>query len=142
MVITDEFKFPEPPARAKPRGKARGVERIDAIPPVLPVKRYWRKWQKSKDRQFVDRVDESLPDGVEKSLQISIDKVNSNLRKHDVPIHLALVRRNGAYELDVYDCSDRRICRLIRDHEVHLDDLMGLLRNLQEEAGILVDTVS
>ncbi|MEA3547511.1 MAG: hypothetical protein U9R66_07595 [Thermodesulfobacteriota bacterium] len=140
MVITDEFKFPRPP-RIEPGVRDRGVDRIDGIIPVLPVKRYWRKWRKNKDRHHLKGVDDSLPDGAEKTLQILVDKVNENLQKHQVPIHLGLVRVHNGYEIDIYDCSDNRVCKIIREDAVHLEDLSTLFRNLQEESGILIDTV-
>jgi len=62
--------------------------------------------------------------------------------KHQVPIHLGLVRVNDGYEIDIYDCSDNRVCKIIREDGVHLDDLSTLFRNLQEESGILIDIVS
>ena len=141
MVITDEFKFPQPP-RIEPGARGRGVDRIDGIISVLPVKRYWRKWRKNKDRHYLKGVDKSLPDGAEKTLQILVDNVNENLQKHQVPIHIALVRIDNGYEIDIYDCSDNRVCRIIRENEVHFEDLSTLFHQLQEESGILIDTVS
>ncbi len=141
MVITDEIKFPTHPVLDY-SGKKRQVEKIDSITPVLPVKRFWRRWQKNKDRIFVKGVEENLPEGSEKMLQILIDKANQNFIAHHIDVHLALVKGKDGYEIDVYDCTGNRVCQLIRDDEIHLDDLPNLLRNLQRQSGILIDTVS
>ncbi len=141
MVISDEIKFPRKPVVESPAGK-REPEKINTIIPVLPVKRFWRKWQKKRDRGFVKGVEENLPEGAERTLQLLIDKVNRNFLAHHIEIHLALVKSENGYELDVYDCTDNRVCLLVREDEIHLDDLPNLLRNLQSQSGILIDTVS
>ena len=46
------------------------------------------------------------------------------------------------YILDIYDCSGKDVCSLIGDVAVPFDELPHLIKNLQEEAGVLIDTVS
>jgi hypothetical protein len=141
MVITDEIKFPGQPVVDNP-GKKRRVEKTGRITPVLPIKRFWRKWHKQRDRIFIKGVEANLPQGSEKMLQLLIDKVNQNFLAHHIEIHLALVKTGNGYELDIYDCTGNRVCQLIRGNEIHLDDLPNLLRKLQSQSGILIDTVS
>ena len=144
MVISDEIKFPGSAVVPDP-GKKRQVERIDTITPVLPVRRFKRspdKRRKKQDRILIRGIEGSLPEGVERTLHILIDKVNRNFLAHHIDIHLSLVRENHGYELNVYDCTGNRSCLLIREDEIQLDDLPNLLRNLQSQSGILIDTVS
>lgn len=148
MVISDEIKFPGPPV-VEGKAKKRQVEEIDTIPPISPIKpdqRRWRKnqdeWVKRGDRVLIKGVSGTLPGRVAKTLSLLIEQVNRNFHAGNVDIHLALVKNENGYELDIHDCSNGQVCRLVRETEIHLDDLPKLLRNLQTESGILIDTVS
>lgn len=100
---------------------------------------YTRKWQKGKNRPYLEGVDENLSDEAERDLQLLIHQVNDNLKKSNVDIHLGLVKEKNGYALDIYNCTDGLSCKLIKDEKIHLQDLPDLLKNLQQEAGILLD---
>ena len=100
---------------------------------------YTRKWQKGKNRPYLEGVDENLPDEAERDLHLLIQQVNDNLEKHHVSIHLGLVREKNGYALDIYDCTDGLSCKLVKDEKIYIQDLPDLLKNLQQEAGILLD---
>ncbi|MDH5297764.1 MAG: hypothetical protein OEV91_01955, partial [Desulfobulbaceae bacterium] len=82
-----------------------------------------------------------LPDGA-KEVRTMIGKANQNLEQQGVPVRLVLIREEEGYAIDVYDCQDDSACRTIGDLLIDLDDLPTLLRNLDREAGILVDIIS
>ncbi len=97
------------------------------------------KWQKKKNRPYLEDVDENIPDTVEKELRLLIQQVNNNLKKSNIHIHIGLVKEEKGYALDIYDCTDGISCKLVKDETIHLQDLPDLLNNLQQEAGILLD---
>ncbi len=99
------------------------------------------KWEKGKNRPYLKEVEENLPDEAERDLLLLIHQVNDNLEKSHVPIHLGLVREKNGYALDIYDCTDGISCKLVKDETIHLEDLPDLLKNLQQEAGILIDRI-
>lgn len=107
--------------------------------PILPVNHYTRRWEKGKNRPYLEEDGENPPDETERDLLLLIQQVNDNLKKSHVPIHLGLVREKNGYALDIYDCTDGFSCKLIKDDTIHLQDLPGLLKNLQQKAGILID---
>ncbi len=97
------------------------------------------KWEKKKNRPYLKDIDENIPDSAEKALRLLIQQVNTNLQKSQVPIHIGLVKEEKGYALDIYDCTDGISCKLVKDEPIHLQDLPDLLKNLQQEVGILID---
>jgi len=75
----------------------------------------------------------------EKSIIYTIDQVNSNMADHDLPLHFVFARRETEIALDVYDCSYKEACRLTYDIPIPLDNLTGVLGNLQQETSIIID---
>ncbi|HSR37069.1 MAG TPA: hypothetical protein VLL73_07780, partial [Desulfurivibrionaceae bacterium] len=71
-----------------------------------------------------------------------VERVNLSLDDHRILLHLVLVRTDEGYVLDVYDCTGNEACTVVRDFEIAIADLPLLLRNLEEEAGLLIDTIS
>ncbi len=59
-----------------------------------------------------------------------------------LPLHLVFGKHEGGFALDVYDCSYKEACLLSYDIPISLDNLMGVLGNLDHETGIIVDTTS
>ena len=138
MVITDEFKFPRPP-RLDTGESPLKVKEIDGMSPVLPINHYTRRWREERNRPYLEEVDENLPPGAEKALQMLISKVNRHLEEANVAVHLGLVKEENGYALDIYDCTSGLACFLVKDDSIHINDLPELLRNLQQEVGILID---
>ena len=134
MVITDEFKFPRPLDWSK-FSDLRQVKEVYGISAVLPIKHIQRRWYKTNE----ERPAEEEADDVGLALQQLVDQVNASLEIHDVKIHITLIRREKGYALEIYDCSDLEVCRIIKDAEVNISELPMLLKNLQEGVGLLVD---
>ena len=140
MVISDEVKFPRP-VKIDPYRQKKKVEAIDGINPVARIGAFKRDWQRHRED---DREKKTLFSSVdEKSIRQLINNVNVHLENQQILIRLVLVRdQAGGYGLDVYDCTSGDLCSIIHDVIIDLDDLPILLRNLQQETGILLDTIS
>ncbi len=139
MVITDEFKFPRPPRTDTGESPLR-LKEIPGLDPLLPVNQYTRKWQRGKNwPPPQERREEELTDQSEKDLHLLVKSVNENLTKLNVAIHIGLVRHETGYGLEIFDCTNNFVCRIIKDKAIHITDLPQMLRNLQEEAGIIID---
>ena len=78
----------------------------------------------------------------EKSIRYTIDQINSDMAVQGLPLHLVFAKHEGGFALDVYDCSYKEACLLSYDIPISLDNLMGVLGNLDHETGIIVDTTS
>lgn len=135
MVITDQFKFPRPLDWSK-FSDPRKVKKIYGISAVLPIKHIQRRWY----RTHGERPAEAEVDHVGLALGQLIDQVNASLLGHGVEIHIVLLRKGDGYALDIYDCTDLEVCRIINDQSVNLAELPLLLKNLQEGVGLLLDT--
>lgn len=138
MVISDEVKFPRPP-RIDTGESPLTIREIAGINPVLPIKQYQKKWRRGENRSYVEGVEAHLTDEAERDLQLLVSQVNRNLEKAGIAIHLGLVREEGGYALDIYDCTNGLVCRIVRDEAIHISDLPSMLKNLQQEAGIMID---
>ena len=142
MVISDEIKFPRVTV-VDPFKTERQVDSVDGVNPVHPVGAYLREWQRRKrGTQRTEREPMPLPATREKAVRRLIDRVNEHLEQRKIQIHLVLTKEDDGYTLDVYDCTSDQVCAIIRDIVISVDELPALLRNLQDEAGILIDTVS
>ncbi len=138
MVIgAEHFKFPPRP-RVDTGEKPIQPHRVENITPVVSLNYMARLWKRRRGRRYMD--EEELPSEAEKNLQSVINQVNENFREHKVDIHLSLARVRNKYVLDIYDCSDLRLCRLIGKKGITLENLPDFLRNLQENVGLVLDT--
>lgn len=138
MVISEEVKFPRPPRIET--GESRLTPReITGIDPVLPIRYITRKWRRGERRPFGEESMDGLSNEAEKDLHLLVHRVNADLEKANVPIHLGLVREERGYALDIYDCTDGLACRIVRAEAIHIRDLPAMLKNLQQEAGLLID---
>ncbi len=140
MVISDEIKFPRP-IRINPYRRAKKVDPIDGLSHVARIGAFKREWQRDKNARR--QQEQSLfPTSEEASIRRLVDQVNAHFETQQILIHLVLIKDQHGYALDLYDCSTNEQCSIIGDVVIDLNDLPVLLKNLQREAGILLDTVS
>jgi hypothetical protein len=140
MVISDELKFPRP-VRVDPYHTERKVEPIEGLVPVAPIGAFKRDWQRGREKQR-EQGQSLFSSPEETSVRRLVAQVNNHLKDRKIPIHLVLIKDEHGYTLDVYDCTGTEQCTIIGDVEIDLDDLPVLLKNLQEETGLLLDTIS
>ena len=67
------------------------------------------------------------------------EEVNLRLEKSGAGIHLALIQEDDGFVLDVYDCSGEKMCKLVHDATIRVDELQSLFEKLQSESGIIFD---
>ena len=139
MVISDEIKFPRP-MRIDRYGAKKKIAPIDGLSQVARIGAFTREWQRNReDRRQQEQI---LPLPEETSVRRLVEQVNTHLENQRIPIHLVLIKDEHGYSLDVYDCTGNEQCAIIGDVVIDLNDLPALLKNLQQEAGILLDTIS
>jgi hypothetical protein len=119
----------------------RQVDSLDGINPVVKVGDFKRRWLRRQRKDSDERRGVPLTPDAEKSVLPLIDTVNESLAAQGIMIHLLLIKDDAGYSLDVYDCTDEKVCSVIKDMVVDLEDLPSLLRNLQEQTGLIVDRV-
>ncbi|MFZ5775952.1 MAG: hypothetical protein ACOY3Z_10765 [Thermodesulfobacteriota bacterium] len=140
MVITEEIKFPRP-IRVDPYRAEKKVAPVDGTPVVSPVGAFRREWQRSREERHT-RGREELPPRDEATIRRLLAMINSRLEARGILIHLVLIRDQSGYSIDVYDCTGNERCAIVGDVVVELADLEALLRHLEQESGILLDTIS
>lgn len=129
------------PVPPEPESKPRTAEQVDDLRPVAKVRYFRRQWIRRR-WEYGKSVEGALVPTAEKSVRRLIDKVNQDLERQNVKIHLRLLKEEENYLLDIYDCSDNKVCNIIGDLIIPLDDLPHFIKNLQEEAGVLLDTTT
>ncbi len=135
-----EIKNPTP-IPEKPAPKPKPPQEVDAAPAVAKIQFFKREWKRR--RWAYEKIVAKGPiSKEEKSIRSLVDRVNEDLEKAAVRIHLTLIKQENDYLLEIYDCSEKDVCKKIEDVTVPFDDLPHLIKNLQEEAGILIDTIS
>ena len=139
MVISDEIKFPRP-IRIDPYRTEKKVDPIGGLTPVARIGAFTREWRRNREERRQQGQILSSPE--ETSVRRLVDQVNTHLENQKILIHLVLIKDEHGYSLDVYDCTGNEQCSIIGDVVIDLNDLPVLLKNLQQEAGILLDTVS
>lgn len=140
MVISDEIKFPRP-IRIDPYRHEKKVEPVDATVSVAKIGAFRREWQRSREERR-SQAESLLPPSKTEYLRHLVSQVNAHLEARHIPIHLVLSKKEAGYIIDVYDCTGDERCVVIGDVLIDLNDLQILLKNLQQESGILFDTVS
>jgi hypothetical protein len=141
MVITGEYR--DPPRRRIDTGEAPlKLREIAGISPTMPLNYIQKQYRHGTGASYLESVDETLPEGAERALQLLILQTNQDFISHDIAIHLGLVKSSEGYQLDIYDCTDGHVCKLVKDKTIHIEELPKLIRNLQQEAGILLDTTA
>lgn len=141
MVISDEIKFPRPIRIDPYRKKEKKVDPIDGLSPVARIGAFTREWQRNREERR-QQEQALLPSTEETAVRRLVEQVNTHLENQKIPLHLVLSKDEHGYSLDLYNCSDKAQCSVIGDVVIDLNDLPVLLRNLQQEAGILLDTIS
>ena len=139
MVISEEIKFPRP-IRIDPYRRGKKVEPIDNLSAVARIGAFTRDWQRNREDRRNQSLDPPTPE--EASVRHLVQQVNTHLENQNILIHLVLIKNQNGYSLDVYDCTGNEQCAIIGDVAIDLNDLPMLLKNLQQEAGILLDTIS
>jgi hypothetical protein len=142
MVISDDIKFPRPAAPA-PYRPERKVVSGDGVLPIARISAFKREWsrRREEDRRREQGVLPAAPTGAQ-PLQGMVAQVNSHFADQSISLHLVLSRREGEDVIDVYDCTGSDRCVIIGDVLIDPADLPLLLRKLEQETGLLVDTIS
>ena len=143
MVISDEVKFP-PHIHVDPFKAGEEVVPTEMVAPLKRIGDFQKEWSRSRQesgkREKRERIIE-LPGGPKRVTEL-VDRVNKNLADHGILLHLVLIKDDDGFTLDVYDCTDEKVCTVIRDFVIDVDELPKLARKLEKEIGLLVDTVS
>ncbi|MCK5436982.1 MAG: hypothetical protein KAI90_03170, partial [Desulfobulbaceae bacterium] len=133
MVITEEFKFP-PVLPVPPYRPDRQLAALIPVGQVGPVARlrYLRRELRKRERV---RPGKSIPASlqVEKALHMMIEQLNQDMETQGIQIYLVLVSGAAGYSIDVYDCTDKMLCRLVREVYIGVEELPNMIRNLQEK---------
>jgi hypothetical protein len=140
MVISDEIKFPRP-IRIDPYRAEKKVDPIDGLTPVARIGAFAREWRRNREERRQREQDIFSPTE-ETAVRRLVEQVNTHLETQKILIHLVLIKDERGYSLDIYDCTGNERCSIIGDVVIDLNDLPVLLKNLQQEAGILLDTIS
>lgn len=141
-MVVYEVKNPQPAPVYTGKPDERKAEPVDALSPPARIGRFRKVWRRYRQRATSRRKKVLLSPAAERDVRSLIDTVNSHLDRNNIQIHLVLMQDEKGYALDVYDCTDNQVCRIVRDIVIDLDELPVLLGNLQEETGLLVDIVS
>lgn len=139
MVITAEYKFPPRP-RVDTGEKPIRLNKVEEVTPTVSLNHMARLWRRRRGRRYLGEEDEKFLSEMEKSLQSAVDQINENFQANSIDIHLSVARVRNKYVLDIYDCSDQRLCRLIGKKGVGLDEIPEFLHRLQEQVGVVMDT--
>lgn len=140
MVISDEIKFPRPITVDSYKSEKK-VDAVDGITPVIRIGAFKKEWTKRRGGEG-SRNPGPLTAAGEEAIRKLIEQINDHLETQKILIHLVLRKEKEGYSLDVYDCTSNDACSVIHDIIINLEDLPSLLHNLQQESGILIDTVS
>ncbi len=142
-MVVYEIKKPTPTPSPTPKPIHQDLEPVAKVRPTTPVDQLLKRWRRDREQQGrTPRQSAPLTAEAEKDVRTMIGKVNDSLAQQAVPIRLVLIATDAGFLIDVYDCHDEDACRIVADLTIDLADLPLLLRNLDQEAGILIDTVS
>ncbi len=143
MVISDEIKFPRPvhvktfPAR----GEVVPATEVAALKRLGNFQKEWSRARQNAGKRKEKQKFGLLPGG-RKHIRDLVDQVNNHLDDQGIMLHLVLVKDDEGFAFDVYDCTKNQVCTVIRDFVVNYDDLPVLAAKLENETGLLLDTVS
>ncbi|MDH3392460.1 MAG: hypothetical protein OEL66_00505 [Desulfobulbaceae bacterium] len=141
-MVVYEIKKPIPTPVKKPVAKRRDLWPVEKVSAATPVDELMKRWRRPRERQGEERRKAQLTKTAKADVRAMIAKANNDFHRQEVPIRLVLVQDEDGYVIDVYDCHDDDACRIVGDLVIDLDDLPTLLRNLERESGILLDTIS
>jgi hypothetical protein len=135
-----EIKDPNPAAEP-PASAGHAPRQVRRVTSVIRVSRYEGD-RGNKGRNPRSARSPSLTPDEEKTLRLMVARVNENLERREISLHLELTRKKEGYLLEVLDCTEQNICHHLKELEVDLAGLPDLLRQLQTAAGLVVDTFS
>lgn len=142
MVISDEIKFPRP-VHIDPYRKERKVEATEGITPIARIGAFTQKWNREREGGESPRQPRRhLTPTEESEIRHLLGQANAGLEQRHILLRLVLTKDETGYGMDVYDCTNDTICQVVGDLVISVDDLPALLRNLEEQSGLLIDTVS
>ncbi|MCK5227149.1 MAG: flagellar protein FlaG [Desulfobulbaceae bacterium] len=136
-----EIKNPAP-LPGEPASFPRKIEPVNGSLPVARIRHIKRKWERKKGGKHKESENKRKMPKAEQAVRMLIESANQDLEQHGVKIHLTLHQQGEEYVLDIFDCSNNIVCNVIGDIVMPLEGLPTLIRKLQEEAGILIDTIS
>lgn len=79
---------------------------------------------------------------LERSVRDLLERVNNDLARQGLAIHLVLLPEGNGYLLEIYDCSDSSVCAIVKEEIVTLNELPALITRLQKEVGVLFNAFS
>lgn len=138
MVINDELKFPQIP-RTEPFAPERKIDAIDQAAAIERIGNFKKRWENNPERQTFYGSRKRLTAENRKTVQTLVRRVNEDLASQSILIHLLLVQDEEGFYIDVYDCTDQKVCKIINDFAISVEELPLLVRNLLQERGLLVD---
>jgi len=144
MVISDEIKFPRPIHVDTFPSKEEVVLPAEGVAALKRVGAFQKEWSRSRQQSGKKKEKQKfglLPGG-RQHVRDLVDQVNNHLEKQGILLHLVLIKEEDGFTLDVYDCTDNKVCTVIRDFVVNYDDLPTLANKLESETGLLLDTVT
>ena len=142
-MVVYEIKNPSPvvtPTTSK--GQNKDLDPVFDIEMASHVKRFEKVYELSRDHRKNPEEEAAGYDRSHDTVREMVERVNSNLEKHGILVHLVLKKDDDGFSVDVYDCTSNDVCEIIRDIVIDLNDLPALIRKLQQETGFIVDTVS
>jgi len=115
------------------------VAPVAATLPVVRVRHLRRQRQPRRPPPApVARTQE--PTGTGEAHQL-IERCNDALQAAGIAIHLRLAETDDGLELEIHDCTDGHICKVLHDRRLDLAELPLLLTALARQAGLIVDIV-
>ena len=142
-MVVYEIKSPTPivtPPTTKVQ--ERDVDPVFDIEMASHVKRFETVYESSRDQQQKSEEESAGFQRSHDTVREMVERVNGNLEKNGILVHLVLKKDDDGFSVDVYDCTSNEVCEIIRDMVIDLNDLHALIRKLQQETGFIVDTVS
>ena len=137
-----EIKKPAPVPIKQPPPFRRDLSPVEKVLAATPVDQLLKRWRRTRERQGEGRQKAPLTQEARNDVRALIARTNAGLQHQSVPIRLVLAEEGDGYVIDVYDCQDENACRIVADIVIDLAELPVLLRNLDRESGILLDTIS
>lgn len=141
MVISDELKFPRV-LPVDPFRKSRKVEAVFALPPIARIGAFKQGWNREQGEERPPPRRRRLNADEEREVRHQVEQANASFAKHDISLRLLLTRTDEGYLLDLYDCIGDTMCQVVSDMQITMEELPALLRNLEDQAGLLIDTIT
>ena len=141
-MVVYEIKKPTPIPAKRATPIRKDLSPVEKVVAATPVDMLLNRWRRTTERQGEERRKSPLTPAAKNDVRSLIAKTNADFHRQGVPIRLVLSKEEDGYLIEVYDCRDDVACRIVADLVIDLEELSVLLRNLDRESGILVDTIS